>query len=226
MTQNRKEDLVNGETYHIYTRSIVKYIVFNDENEYNRMFQLFNCVRYKNFTNKLSRFTKFPQSLQNDILNQLRKEGDLLVDIISFCIMPTHIHIALKQISDSGISKFMSRVLNGYSRYFNTKHARTGPLWSSRFKSVLVDRQEQLLHLTRYIHLNPTSAGLVNKPEEWRYSSYGEYIHPNNVDTKICNYRDLIDLEPIHYQNFVNDRKDYKQNLSIIKHQLIDDSSA
>ena len=70
----------------------------------------------------------------------------------------------------------MRRLLNSYTRYFNEKIKRKGPLWEGRFKKVLVNSDEQLLHLTRYVHLNPVSAGIVEKPEDWPCSSYREYI--------------------------------------------------
>jgi putative transposase len=79
--------------------------------------------------------------------------------------MPTHIHLVLRQLKDGGISKFMSNILNSYSRYFNIKHNRKGPLWEGRFRKVLVGSDEQLLHLTRYVHLNPVTACLVDKPK-------------------------------------------------------------
>jgi putative transposase len=139
--------------------------------------------------------------------------------------MPTHIHLLLKQITDDGISKYMARVLNGYSRFFNIKHKRLGPLWSGRFKNVRVEDDEQFLHLTRYIHLNPTSAGIVEKPEEWENSSYIEYIRPKESQDSICNFKDLLQMTPKGYQKFVEDRKDYQKNISLIKHQMIDDYS-
>jgi len=118
----------------------------------------------------------------------------------------------------------MAKVLNGYSRYFNIKYQRIGPLWESRFKSVLVAADEQLLHLTRYIHLNPTSAGLVKNPEDWEYSSYNQYINPQEKKSeRFCEYSELFDLSPKQYRDFVDDRKSYQKEISIIKKALIDD---
>jgi len=110
------------------------------------------------------------------MIEELKQNSDLFVKIISYCIMPTHYHLLLEQVKDGGTEKFISKILNSYAKYFNLRHKRSGPLWSSRFKSVGVDDNEQLLHLTRYIHLNPTSAGYVSMPEDWQYSSYVEYI--------------------------------------------------
>lgn len=135
--------------------------------------------------------------------------------------MPTHIHLVLKQTQPAGISIFMGNILNGYTRYFNTKHHRKGPLWESKFQNVLVENDEQLLHLTRYIHLNPTSAGIVEKPQDWKFSSYNEYL--NNVDYPICQFKDLLEFQPKKYKEFIQDRIAYQRELTIIKKQLIDE---
>lgn len=223
MVQLRKDALTTNMVYHIFTRSIAKFVIFNDPEEYDRCFQLLDLYRYSNFEYKFSKFTSMSENFQKIIVDELKIDGEVLVEIIAYCIMPTHIHLILKQIEDNGISKFMGRVLNGYSRYFNTKHGRVGPLWSGRFKNVLVQTDEQLIHLTRYIHLNPTSSGLVNKPEDWNYSSYLEYIG-RSVDG-ICNYSKLIDMKPRAYAKFVDDHKSYQRDLSIIKSVMIDNYS-
>jgi len=136
--------------------------------------------------------------------------------------MPTHFHLILKQLKKGGISTFIGNVLNSYSRYFNTKHKRGGPLWEGKFKNVSVETDEQLLHLTRYIHLNPTSAGLVKKPEEWPYSSYLEYLGKIKKINRICSYEDLIDISPLSYKNFVESRILYQRELAKIKHLILE----
>ena len=138
--------------------------------------------------------------------------------------MPTHVHFILKQNSDHGISVYMNKLLNSYTRYFNTLHGRKGPLWEARFKSVLVSDDEQLLHLTRYIHLNPTSADLVKNSEDWSFSSYGEFINKDlyKIKDRLCDFNDLIDMNSKQYEKFVNDQKSYQRKLSLIKNILID----
>lgn len=221
--QKRKEPLENGFYYHIYSRSIAGYNIFNDTADFDRFYHLLKLYRYSNFDYKYSRFIDLNVSLQASIILSLEADSELLVDIVSFCLMPTHLHLLLKQNQDNGISKFMARVLNGYSRYFNTKHKRSGPLWSGRFKSVLVRDDDQLLHLTRYIHLNPTSAGLVNRLKEWRYSSYGEYVNEITCTGTIICKDGLFDWNPKSYKKFVLDRKSYQRDLSLIKSLIIDD---
>jgi len=220
MTSIRKEPLANDCYYHIFTRSISKYIVFNGLEEYWRIIKLLQLYRHVNFDHKYSYFSSLTPESQEVLIASIELERNYLVEIVSYCVMPTHIHLLLKQTADSGISRFINRVLNGYSRYFNAKHHRIGPLWSGRFKSVRVSSDEQLLHLTRYIHLNPSSAGLVLNPEDWIFSSYHEYI---GAEKTFCDHDKLIDLPPDEYKKFVMDRKSYQKNLSMIKALLIDE---
>ncbi|MFH1798467.1 MAG: transposase [Candidatus Omnitrophota bacterium] len=137
-----------------------------------------------------------------------------------YCPMPTHVHLVLKQLQSEGVSKFMCRILQGYSTYFNRKHGRKGPLWESRFKTVLVRSQEQFSHLTRYIHLNPVTSYLVDKPEDWSFSSYREYLGICGEEKKICNFKEYLNMNPKHYKKFVEDQIDYQRELSKMKNAV------
>lgn len=139
--------------------------------------------------------------------------------------MPTHPHLILKQLTDQGVSNFMSNILNSFTRYFNTRYKRKGPLWESEFKNVLIRDDKQLLHLTRYVHLNPTSAGLVDKPEEWQFSSYNQFIDKDSARIICCNWEGTLDIKPEKYQKFVNDRISYQRSLSKIKKLIIENYS-
>ncbi len=218
--QYRTDPLRTNECYHIFTRSIAKYIIFNNDYDYLRLVEMLNLFQYKDFCYKYHMFKRLAISTQTRIINELHRNGNRSVDIIAFCIMPTHIHLVLQQLEDGGISNFMSKVLNSYSRYFNIKHDRIGPLWESRFKNKHIEDDEQLLHTTRYIHLNPVTANLVDKPEDYEYSSYNEYIMP--YTRKICNLDNLMDFAPEKYKDFVDDRISYQRELKIIKKILLD----
>jgi len=127
----------------------------------------------------------------------------------------------LKQLQDGGISTFMGNVLNSYSRYFNLNHHRKGPLWESKFQNVPVENDELLLHLLRYLHLNPVTAFLVDRPEDWPYSSYLEFIGlPQAV--KLCQVADLVSITPEKYQKFVNERANYQRKLARIKKLILE----
>lgn len=133
--------------------------------------------------------------------------------------MPSHFHLVLKQKINNGISNYLYRILKSYSMYFNSKYKRKGTLWDGRFKNILVNNDDQLVHLTRYIHLNPVSSKLVLKPEDWKYSSYNEYITQNK---NICNKGEYFSMSEDVYKKFVQERKQYQIELEEIKHLLID----
>jgi putative transposase len=221
MVTIRKDKLVNGQYYHIFSRSIAKYVIFNSEIEYLRMFQLIDLIQYIDFPYKFSDFNKLSIDKQIEIKNLMHLQNkSKYVDIVAYCIMPTHFHMILKQNIKNGIAKYIGKILNSYTRFFNLKHRRKGPLWTDRFKNILINNDEQLLHLTRYIHLNPVSANLVNYPENWNYSSYKEYIY--RTKKNICNYDRVLIIRSKEYKKFVLDRKDYQKKLSIIKNLIID----
>lgn len=217
--------LAEGETYHIFSRSIANFRIFNTDKDYQRMLYLIKYFQIQNPPTKFSYFIELKQVQQFGFFNyfdSMTKDQAKIVQIIAYCLMPTHLHLILKQLSSAGISEFMCNVLNSYSRYFNTKYGRKGPLWESKFQNVGVENDEQLIHLTRYLHSNPVTARLVERPQDWQYSSYKEYI--GNVDYPFCQYDDLLMIKPKEYQKFVNDRKSYQRELAMIKKQLIDHS--
>ncbi|MCX6810395.1 MAG: transposase [Candidatus Berkelbacteria bacterium] len=222
MTQMREDLLVRGEYYHIFSRSIAKFVVFNNSKEYSRMLNVLRLYQFSDFDYKYSKFIELDISLQNSIWSALINKNKRLVEIMAYCIMPTHFHLILKQIADDGISRYLSKVLNSYTRYFNLRHKRIGPLWSGRFKNVLISDDEQLLHLTRYIHLNPVSAKLTDKPEDWKFSSCNEYFNVPDANG-ICIYNKIIDMDSSRYKNFVLDNIDYQKELSKIKRLLMED---
>lgn len=223
MAQYRKDQLVNDECYHVYTRSIAKFVIFNNDQEYSRMLELIDLIKYASFEYQFSQFKRKSIKKQSQIIRNLRAKDESLVDIVAYCLMPTHIHLLIKQNKNDGIVKYLAKILNSYSKYFNTKHKRSGPLWSGRFKSVRVGDDEQLLHLTRYTHLNPVSAGLIKKADDWNFSSHKEYI--NKAKSNICKFDKVLDINSSWYEKFVNDHKDYQRQISYIKRFVFDEYS-
>jgi putative transposase len=213
--------LTTGEIYHTLTRSIADFKIFNNASDFSRMKDVLKYYRFENFPASFSKFNKLADEKIVNFQNSI-KSSERFVEIIAWCLMPTHIHLVVKQLKDGGISKFMSNTLNSYSRYFNIKHNRKGPLWEGRFKKILVKSDEQLLHLTRYIHLNPVTACLVNKPEDWPASSYKGYIGLDTAENGLC-YCNIVDINPAVYKKFVEDRISYQRELAKIKHLVAED---
>jgi putative transposase len=90
----------------------------------------------------------------------------------AYVLMTNHVHLLVTPTAPAAISRMMQVLGRRYSGYFNSCHRRTGPLWSGRFKSCLVDNDGYLLRCQRYIDLNPVRAGMVSSPAEYPWSSY------------------------------------------------------
>jgi putative transposase len=95
---------------------------------------------------------------------------------IAYCLMPNHYHLLLRQEGEEPISRFVNVLFNAYVQAVNRQQQRIGVLFESRFRHVWVDHEEYLLHLCRYIHLNPVISQLAARPEDWPYSNYLEWI--------------------------------------------------
>lgn len=211
----RKERLVTGECYHIFNKSIAKYVIFNKVQEFERMILAIKYYQIKNIKYSFGQFLRLDEveimGIDNSILF-LSGQNEKFVEILAFCLMPTHIHLVLKQLTDQGISTFMQRNLNSYASYFNKKYKRSGPLWAGRFKNALVESDEQLWHLTRYVHLNPSTAGLIENPQDWRYSSYREYLGMVKFAERLSYQQEMTDVSPAEYKKFVEDQVGYQKN--------------
>jgi putative transposase len=129
------------------------------------------------------------------------------VDIISLCLMPNHYHLTLEQKVENGIPFYMHKIGLSYTNYFNIRLERTGRLFESTYKDVLVETDEQLLHLTRYHHINPHELGLETVEEliEYPWSSLSTYVNgPNPLDF----------LTPDRVTNMFQDPDEYKKFVS------------
>lgn len=215
----RDVPLVEGGVYHIFNKSIAEFKIFNNASHFARVMGI---IRYYQLTKQPLSFSNFIKMKPKNSKSDISLDKEKIVGIIAYCIMPTHLHLVLKQLKDNGISIFMNKVLSSYSHYFNIKYKRRGPLWEGRFKSRMVQNDEYLLHLTRYIHLNPVTAGLVNKPEEWPASSYQEYLQEVDAKDGICQYNEVLDINPELYRKFTEDRVSYQKELAKIKHLTLD----
>ncbi|MFQ5451024.1 MAG: transposase [Nitrospinaceae bacterium] len=103
--------------------------------------------------------------------------GLFKVSVYAYCLMPNHYHVLIVT-PEGNASRFM-RHLNGvYTQRFNRAHNRDGPLFRGRYKSVLVQADDYLLQVVRYIHLNPVKGKLVDRPREYEWSSYNFYLRP------------------------------------------------
>lgn len=107
-----------------------------------------------------------------DLLARTKEKFDL--KIFAYCLMTNHYHLLLET-PQANISKAMQYLNSAYSGYYNARHKRVGHLLQGRYKAILVEKDNYLLELTRYIHLNPVRAKIVENPSAYRWSSYRVY---------------------------------------------------
>lgn len=139
--------------YHIYNRGHNKQTIFYDAKDYRRYIK-----RLGEYINKHK------------------------ITLLAYCLMPNHLHLLLRQDSDELIDKFIHRLHTAYTMYFNKKYEKVGAVFQGRFKAKLIDTDEYLLHVSRYIHINPVELFYAQGPAlrsdlmDYPWSSYGEYV--------------------------------------------------
>jgi putative transposase len=89
----------------------------------------------------------------------------------NYCLMPNHYHLTI-QPALPNLSQAIGRLNGGYGLWWNHRHGQVGHVFQGRFKDQVVDREEYLVTLSRYVVMNPVRAGLVQRPQDWRWSSY------------------------------------------------------
>lgn len=219
----RATPLANNEYYHIFNRGVAHQPTFLLNSDYERFLLSISYYRFANLPCKLSRLLQIPKDERYQILSSLEKADEKSVEIISFCLMPNHFHLLLQQIKDGGISKFMKQITDSYTRYFNTKHDRVGPIYQGAFKAVHINTDEQLIHLSRYIHLNPLVSFIVREEGflDYPWSSLKDFI---NEQSGFANPKPVLDFfkSPDQYKEFVMDQVDYGKELEKIKHLTLE----
>ncbi len=207
--------------FHIYSKSIAEFEIFRNPKEFERftwMMRFFAIPKTNlSFSNLMRDYDEPDWQAKIDILAE---QSPPKIKFIAYCLMPTHIHFVIEQKERDAISFFVKKILDSYTKYFNFKNHRKGPLWESRFKHVTCETDEQLLHLTRYIHLNPVTAYLIDDPKNWQASSYNEYL--DDQKNKICDWSHLLDIHPEKYKLFTNNRIEDQRTLAKIKNLLLD----
>ena len=194
----RSISLVAGEYYHVYNRGNNRQDVFFERENY-----LFFLRRVRKY-------------LVGDT-----QTSEVWTTIIAYCLMPNHFHLLVCP-HDDELSRRMQRFSISYTKAMNKRYDRVGSLFQGQFQAVLVDRNEYLLHLSRYLHLNPVEAGLAKRPVDWEFSSYRDYI---GLRQGTLPMPDIILSQfptPKEYQEFV---ESYKLNdRDIVAHLLFDDN--
>ncbi len=132
--------------------------------------------------------------------------------IHAFCLMTNHIHLTI-QVGEVPLSRIMQNLSFSYTRWVNWRQQRIGHLFQGRFKAILVDADAYLLELTRYIHLNPVRAAMVQSPEEYPWSGYRAYLGRETIpwlttDPVLSQFGSTLERACRGYRAFVDQGKE------------------
>ncbi|MBI4991206.1 transposase [Candidatus Gottesmanbacteria bacterium] len=215
--------LITDQIYHVFNRSIERIPIFTNNKAAKRAIDTITYYRFERLSVRLSYFLLWSDTRQKELLLQLEKENKTLVTIICYCYMPNHFHFLLKQNQQNGISKFLSKFENSFTKYFNTSAKRKGHLFLGQFKAVRIETEEQLLHISRYIHLNPYSSFVVKNLENllsYEWSSLPEYLGKTRG---FCIKDHILSrFKKTSYLKFILDQADYQRRLETIKHLTLE----
>lgn len=207
-----KQYLENG-YYHLYNRGVEKRLVFLDNQDYSVFLSyLKDYLLPKNIKELSDKLTNPNTSYKekDKIIKLLRMNNfSAEITLLAYCLMPNHFHFLIKQKNTQSIDKFMNSFGTRYTMYFNRKYKRVGSLWQAVYKAVLVKTDEQLLHLTRYIH----KQALDKLGKETQPSSYLDYLKKRKTEwvhpEEILSY--FTSLEPkLSYESFVAQSEELK----------------
>lgn len=178
----RNTEFAPGEYYHIYNRGTEKRKIFLNRHDYKRFISLLYLANGE---------APVDIKRQGRTLSELlvQDRGKKLVDICAYCLMPNHFHLIIKELNNGGVSKFIQKLITGYTMYFNKLHERSGALFQGKFKSEHATEDQHLNYLIAYVHLNPIKIidpkwkedGIRNRKnaekflDSYMYSSFPDY---------------------------------------------------
>lgn len=215
-SQNTVKLYVPGGYYHAYNRGVEKREIFLDDQDYRVFLSFLKAYLCPQLDPKIVLEHPLAQMTGSRPvrIRPLRSFAEE-VSLLCYCLMPNHFHLLLYQKEADGMSRFLQALCTSYSMYFNKRYRRIGTLFQGPYKAAYVDSDSYLLHVSRYIHLNPielTGSRPVSM-REYPYSSYPYYLrlkqatwlHPEHVlgYFKSEQRRDFRDL--LSYESFLED---------------------
>ncbi len=200
---------------HVCNKSISNYQIYSKTSNAYRFLQ---AVDYYRSPQSGVSLTKAIDRPDYKMCNLLLPRGEN-IKIYAYCIMPDHYHLLISSKSKEQISKYINNIENSFTRYLNVKSNRKGPLWQSPYRHSLIVDTKVFLHVSRYIHLNPTTSYLTEKPDEWRFSSYRDLISDSTYLRSMPQY--TIQTTSA-YKKFVESNIDRQRELRKIKKALLD----
>lgn len=194
-------------------------VLFNTKRDYHLFYKIYTYYLKKDPQIRYSQLMRLPFHTKASILEN-HQNNESLCSIVAYCLMPNHFHFIAVQHVENGLSTWLSKASNSYSSIFNKRHSRKGTLFQTRFKSVHITTTEQLIHVARYIHLNPVTAQLTPMTEldHFQHSSFRDYSQnkikhfsfPLEKKVILHNYTSLSD-----FRSFTFDQADYQRELKL-----------
>ena len=136
------------------------------------------------------------------------------VEVHAYCLMSNHGHFLMREKAAGDLQLVMKKILAPYASWFNRKYERCGALIADRYKSVCVENDPYLLTLVRYIHQNPIAAGMADRCEQYRWSSYRDYLVDQNGFAKTEFVLSMFSVDPA---DAVNRFEGFHQNTSHVE---------
>lgn len=218
----RNQVIATGEIYHVFNHSVGSENIFVTKRELTRTLEIINYYRFPQSL-RFSKFLDLTDKAQKYYYQQF-KNKDPQIDIFSFCLIHNHYHLQIKQLADNGISRFISNFQNSYARYFNIKSNRRGALFCNSFKAKRIETDQEFVHISRYIHLNPVTSFLINinKLATYPWTSFNWIINKDN--NKFLNLNYLLNMfkSTEDYLKFVYDQADYQKKLGKFKGLILE----
>ena len=220
----RKVIFANNEVYHLINRGVAQAPIFLEKRDFQRMIELINFYRYQHPPLRFSHYYRLPKDEKAKFLQNLKKNHSLIVEILAFSLLKNHFHFLSKQLKKNGVTTFMKQIQASYALYFNTKYKRVGPLFQATFRAIRIETDAQLLHVSRYIHLNPSSSYLVKAKEleNYPWSSFPVYLDKRTYEFVETSFILSYLKNKASYKKFVFDRLDYQRELEKIKHLILE----
>lgn len=166
---------MEGSFYHLYNRGVEKKEVFRDSQDFSVFLSFLKNYLIPKDVEQLRSVLNSPTSScrEKDKAQKqlLLKNFYDQIDLVAYSLLPNHFHLLVRQTGADNIDRFMNALGVRYSGYFNRKYQRVGPLYQGVYKAVLVETDEQLLYLTKYIHRNPLEWRNIDSLE-WQGALY------------------------------------------------------
>jgi putative transposase len=215
-SRNVIKKYVDGGVYHVYNRGVDKQKIFKDKQDYKFFLSLMKIYLEKPADN-LKGFNPFSIQYRGSAI----KQGvfSQRVCLLAFALMPNHYHLLIKVEDGPAITEFMKSVMTIYVMYFNKKYNRVGSLFQGVYKAVLVEGDEYLIHIARYIHLNPIenskTRAITDKDLDKildGFNSYTYYVGLNNAawvkpNFILSYFRDLNDFRNFTQKSSINEKE-------------------